>query len=252
MITCRLLADMVGVPYNTEQILPEGKIRYCRTDAVSRNIEPLSKGGNCVLVTSSSDMSVTKNLVDLLPSNVTHWFSTNVMYNDSRLIAIPIGFVNNAERMQHLLAQKRMPKPATKNLLYINFTRKTNKLRLGLYERFAGYTWATLAGGESAYSVAPADFYADIASHKYTLSPPGAGPDCHRTWEALALGSIPIVLRSFATEILNDLPVLQVSSWTEIRQGVLVREYSRLVKRFKNLEKLQFNYWKERILSCVS
>jgi len=30
----------------------------------------------------------------------------------------------------------------------------------------------------------------------FTLSPAGAGLDCHRTWEALLLGSIPVVLRS--------------------------------------------------------
>ena len=39
-------------------------------------------------------------------------------------------------------------------------------------------------------------YYIHIARSKFVLSPPGLGMDCYRTWEALYLGSIPIVLNS--------------------------------------------------------
>ena len=36
-----------------------------------------------------------------------------------------------------------------------------------------------------------------LANSAYVLSPPGNGADCHRTWEAIYLGAIPIVLRKY-------------------------------------------------------
>ena len=44
----------------------------------------------------------------------------------------------------------------------------------------------------------PADFLALLAAHRAVLSPPGRGADCFRTWEALALGSVPLVPRDGA------------------------------------------------------
>jgi hypothetical protein len=37
--------------------------------------------------------------------------------------------------------------------------------------------------------------YRDWANHKYTVNPRGQQKDCHRFWEAMYLGSVPIVLR---------------------------------------------------------
>eukprot|EP00930_Biecheleria_cincta_P044427 TRINITY_DN30544_c0_g1_i1.p1 TRINITY_DN30544_c0_g1~~TRINITY_DN30544_c0_g1_i1.p1 ORF type:complete len:396 (+),score=63.35 TRINITY_DN30544_c0_g1_i1:61-1248(+) len=36
-------------------------------------------------------------------------------------------------------------------------------------------------------------FWEECGLHRFVASPPGAGVDCHRTWEAIALGSIPLV-----------------------------------------------------------
>ena len=61
------------------------------------------------------------------------------------------------------------------------------------------------------------------------ISPPGYGVDCHRTWEALALGSIPIVLapascpRGWQNPLFGGLRVITVRSWAEITQEALER-----------------------------
>ena len=34
-----------------------------------------------------------------------------------------------------------------------------------------------------------------LVTHRAVLSPPGRGYDCFRTWEALALGTVPLVVR---------------------------------------------------------
>ena len=48
------------------------------------------------------------------------------------------------------------------------------------------------------------------------MSPPGNGVDCHRTWEAIALGAVPVVLRSaLASTLVDAAPIVAVTSWEE-------------------------------------
>ena len=55
-----------------------------------------------------------------------------------------------------------------------------------------------------------------LANSAFVLSPPGNGADCHRTWEAIYLGAIPIVLKKYWPFSHVDLPVLVVEDWSEI------------------------------------
>jgi hypothetical protein len=66
----------------------------------------------------------------------------------------------------------------------------------------------------------------------FVLSPAGGGYDCHRTWEALILGCIPIVKRfNIPLEgVYEDLPVLIVDNWSDISEELLIKT----VNEFKN------------------
>jgi len=55
-----------------------------------------------------------------------------------------------------------------------------------------------------------------LSNSAFVLSPPGNGADCHRTWEAIYLGAIPIVLKKYWPFGDLDLPVLAVEDWSEI------------------------------------
>ena len=61
-----------------------------------------------------------------------------------------------------------------------------------------------------------------VANSKYILSPPGSGTDCHRTWEAIYLGAIPIVLRSSWGFPEGELPVLIVDDWVDVPNAILL------------------------------
>jgi len=54
------------------------------------------------------------------------------------------------------------------------------------------------------------------ARFAFVLSPPGVGRDAHRTWEALALGCIPIVHALGIEEVFDGLPVVVVANWSLI------------------------------------
>lgn len=66
----------------------------------------------------------------------------------------------------------------------------------------------------------PKEFRKLLLNTKFILSPPGNGADCHRTWEAIYLGTVPIVLRNFWPFEHLSLPVLVVDTWEEIPQKI--------------------------------
>ena len=87
------------------------------------------------------------------------------------------------------------------------------------------------------------------SKYAFVVSPPGEGLDCHRTWEALCLGCIPILISSPLDDLFEDLPVLIVSSWSDISQNLLDKTILEYKNRAFNMEKLKLSYWTDKMLS---
>ena len=85
--------------------------------------------------------------------------------------------------------------------------------------------------------------------YAFVASPFGEGLDCHRTWEALCLGCIPILLSSPLDPMFSDLPVLIVSSWGEITADLLDKTISEYRNKQFCMEKLTLDYWTKKIQS---
>lgn len=85
--------------------------------------------------------------------------------------------------------------------------------------------------------------YLNMINYSFVVSPFGHGFDCIRTFEALCLGCIVIMKRSFLDVIYEDLPILIVDEWEDITETLLndtLLSYS--TKQF-NYEKLKMDYW---------
>jgi len=84
-----------------------------------------------------------------------------------------------------------------------------------------------------------------INQSKYTfvISPHGNGFDCHRTWEALCLGCIPIMKKSQISHLFEDLPVLIVENWEDISENLLESTIKDFKAKKFNFEKLLLSYW---------
>jgi hypothetical protein len=83
--------------------------------------------------------------------------------------------------------------------------------------------------------------------YSFVLSPFGVGMDCHRTWEALCLGCIPIVRAPDFSKLFEDLPVLIVNNWNEITQDLLNKTIEDFKTKSFNYDKLQLKYWTKKI-----
>ena len=87
----------------------------------------------------------------------------------------------------------------------------------------------------------------EMCKYSFVLSPFGNGYDCHRTWEALCLGAIPIVRAKHFKQLFADLPVLCVDEWSNITQELLQNTIIEFKKRDFKYEKLTLQYWTDQI-----
>jgi len=79
----------------------------------------------------------------------------------------------------------------------------------------------------------------NMIQYKYVISPLGNGLDCHRTWEAIILGCIPIVKTSVLDPLYEGLPVLIVNKWTDVTKELL----DNYKPNYNNIEKIKIQYW---------
>ena len=87
------------------------------------------------------------------------------------------------------------------------------------------------------------------SEYAFVISPHGNGLDCHRTWEALCLGCIPIVKTSNIDTLYHDLPVLILKDWSMLTLELLERTIDEFKNRNFNYEKLTLQYWIHKINS---
>ena len=84
-----------------------------------------------------------------------------------------------------------------------------------------------------------------VTNYKFIISPHGNGLDCHRTYEAMFLGSIPIVRTSPLDIIYKDMPIIILKDWQSININKLIEESKTIIT--KSREKLFLKYWINQI-----
>ncbi len=93
------------------------------------------------------------------------------------------------------------------------------------------------------------EYMKQMSEFKFSLSPRGYGPDTYRTWEALMVGSIPIMRTSQLDSLYADLPVLIIEDWTCLTQEFLEKKYKEITSKKWPIEKLFMEYWERQIMA---
>ncbi|MCB1148697.1 MAG: hypothetical protein KDK48_00895 [Chlamydiia bacterium] len=218
---CRVIYDEYGYYLNPKGI--EGYY-FVKTQYVEHFFKHFCPEENFVLITHNSDHSINERHLPLLETkNLVAWLAVNVDTHHPKLKAIPIGLCNFANfDTFHEVMQSKADKTT---LVYANYTIYTNPIER---RRCLQLTGVPLAKQKPFREVCK-----DVASSYFVISPEGNGIDCHRTWEALYLGAIPIVTKSPHTEAFKGLPILIIDSWKEYKNLELTKElYDELWESF--------------------
>lgn len=94
------------------------------------------------------------------------------------------------------------------------------------------------------------ELWAKMGQYAFVISPPGAGLDTHRTWEALAVGCIVIVKSTLLDPVFEGLPVIPIKDWHDITEENLTKWHEKYHDAFTNPEyrkKLTNAYWMNKI-----
>lgn len=198
-----------------------------------------------ILLTHNSDHSAPGPFSRYLNDpKLLAWFAQNMEGEPHpKLHPIPIGIANShwghgspAVFSSLLFLAKNQNRPY---LCYMNFVPSTYpKERPYVWDLFAPQPWCVVSRVKSISS-----YLQDLSISKFVLSPRGNGLDCHRTWEALLMGAIPIVRSSSLDALFSDLPVLIVENWEMVTETYLEEQYRLLKQKKPNLDKLFIEYW---------
>lgn len=227
-----------------------GDIVFCKTDLLREFFNEVDDfKGKLKLVTHQSDYSIGDCWFYSKPKCITKWFAQNVNYKHPDLIPIPIGIENHAGPSKGTcidldFIEKELPIRCEKqNKIYVNFN-NTHPNRFNVRAKLKNCEHAFFSGG----NLSSADYHREMAQYMFVASPRGNGIDCHRTWEALLVGSIPIVESHFMYDSYAGLPIIQIDSWDEVlEKDFLQKAVVSICGKPIMLDQLQMSYWRNKI-----
>ena len=90
------------------------------------------------------------------------------------------------------------------------------------------------------------EYFKMLPQYKFIVSPEGNGIDCHRHYEALMAGCIPIIEDSeLVRQKYGDTPILYTRDYSEINETYLLEKYEEMLNKTWDFSKLFLGYWGE-------
>ena len=195
------------------------------------------------------------------------WFAKNPCIKHRKLSAYPLGpkwqwkttrFFGE-DKTKHLKIYNSLcktPKQSLlsnkKKLLYFNFNQTSNNPLYSPHKNIRHTIKNEVIKRFPWNKNEPFEKYMNILSeYKFCISPPGRGIDTHRCWEALMMGTIPLLSPTPIDDILKDLPVIIIDDWKIVTEDFLNKQYETIIK---NIDQYNFNvlytdYWIDMLSS---
>lgn len=186
---------------------------FMKTDHVAEFWQSGLVPESFVLVTHNSDYRVEEGQLRWLDDpRVRLWLAMSKNIRHSKLVAIPDGIQNYSSggRIEVFDAVRRLEIDKSE-LFYANYTIDSNfnhRARCAAMHQPQGVALRGRCGLR--------EYLEGMARSMFTFCPNGSGVDSCRTWEALYMRSIPVVLRCVMTEeFARDFPMVLLDDWTE-------------------------------------
>ena len=256
-----------GKGFDTNFYRADGVV-FCKTDYIEVLFSNLQfSGRKYILLTHQSDYPINKERFEKRPPCIKKWFGYNIQHDHPDLHPIPHGmsvhkgyakkyvsydhewFSDNAMRLAS--KKKRTDK------VYCNWG-DTNPHRKDIIPILE-------ANGIDYVFETGVDFRTyceNMSEYLFVISPPGNAPEAVRTFEALYMGSIPVVIDNLAYRYCDKLPIMKMPCTSPLVSRYAscdgYRELSKekmdtFMKRFQDMEftyeQLYWPYWRELIRS---
>ena len=171
------------------------------------------------LLIHNGDVIPDHNTMALLLSKFFRVFSVNAVPTMCGVRPLPIGLENRHHKRNGIGREfeldrankfKVNSKNGKTNVVFSSFSTATNTFeRNRLLELLNQYGYKFIKP-----NLSPRDYRDQVRKSQFVLSPPGNGIDCHRTWESIYLGAIPVVLREYLhPTLVNEFPIIAVDEW---------------------------------------
>lgn len=263
------------VKYNEENNFIDGDffeslanedVKYIKIDELESflKVTDLSKITFKILITHNGDKPITKDLVEAVfcpNSKIIHWYGQNIACCHEKLTCIPIGLERKRWfpelRKQGVLRTMQLSEEHINNaptkLCYANFSIDTNNIKRmtcynNLYRIKCTNKVKSVVDQQHPFNYM--EYLSDIHNHNFVICPEGNGIDTHRMWEAMYMARIPIVIKNHVTESFSDMPILILDKWEDLSNELLIDCLDYIYSKENtslNLEKLDREYWKNRI-----
>jgi len=172
-----------------------------------------------ILISHNSDGEIRNNdfvLTILNYNKLNKWYAQNICFYHEKLFFLPIGLANsqwnhgnlglflNTEFIQKIGLNKNKK-------VYFNFCITTNREKRQICFDSLKNKIEWLDNIDSYKNLQR------LHEYQFCICPEGNGCDTHRIWEALYLKTVPIVIKSNFTKILqkNNIPILILENWND-------------------------------------
>jgi hypothetical protein len=241
-----------------------GDIVFVRADLLHTYFEKIHPNikNRYILISHNSDQNITADFTKYIDEKIIHWFAQNALIAHPKITPIPIGLMLRLyDRKNQVVELLKFNKNKAINTtdettdsadkaprIFYSFSEETNTKRsiaLDVLKK------SDICLG-STEMLARSDYYANINKYMFNASPEGGGVDCHRTWESMHLGAIPVLEKNTSTEYWQKigLPVLLINSWNEISTidvSKLEEQYAKMKGQFES-PALYMEYWISEII----
>ena len=247
--------------------LHDGKnIIFCKTDLLNDEFNHITKLENdVILITGNSDYAITDDIVKSSPKNIKKWYAQNALTNSDLVVPIPMGIENKLESLrechgigyfervqekENLLNNIKNKEP--EKFIYSNFNIRTNYTERIKYKNIS-IDCSHIDWEESNLPLH--DFFNRMLDYKMILCPIGNGVDTHRLWEVLYSNRIPITVKvnNYGIyKLYEKLPIIILDKIDDLFNYELIeKKYKDVMSNNYNLELINYNYWKDKILKNI-
>jgi len=243
--------------------IKDGQSVYLCTESIDHFFTDYFPFVTCrvVIVSGDSDLTFSKEYMKyIVEPRVLHWYAQNCNFKHPKVTHLPIGLdYHTVARDDHPWSFKKTPVEQEKELQLFAAI-EPNRLRrdqraygnflLNIYRGNRQQAFDQLDQNHVVYErefIPRAFTWWKMAACAFVISPHGNGIDCHRTWESLALGSIPVVVQSELDPVYGDLPVLRLESWKELTKERAKAFLEGLDKKKIDWSRLTLAYWTSKI-----